>query len=111
MEIHLFDLARLTVALVAGGVIGLAFGSLQQAAQRRLEKQQATGQLKSAWSLIPGSGARVAYLLVALALVQLICPMLFADGIQWWVSGGLLLGYGSILFHQLRRRVREAARA
>ena len=104
MEIHLFDLARMALALAAGSVIGLAFGTLQQMAQRRLEKQQATGGLKSGWSLIPGSGARVAYLLVALALIQLICPMLFADGTQWWVSGGLLLGYGRVLLQQLLRR-------
>jgi len=54
---------------------------------------------------MPGSGARVAYLLVILALVQFLCPMLFVNGIQWWVSGGVVAGYGCVLYSQMRRRV------
>lgn len=104
MEIQWFDVLRCTAALVAGGVIGLAFGTLQNAALRRNEERERTGKLKNGWSLMPGSGVRVAYLLVTLVLVQLVCPMLFADGTQWWVSGGLLLGYGWNLLQQLRRR-------
>jgi hypothetical protein len=104
MEIHLFDLARVAASLIAGGVIGLAFGTLQEAALRRNEQREREGTLKNGWSLMPGAGARVAYLLVALAGVQLICPMLFADGTQWFVSGGLLLGFGSSLWQRLRRR-------
>ncbi len=48
---------------------------------------------------------RVAMLLLALALVQVACPLLFTHYNQWLVSGGVVLGYGSILFQQLRRRV------
>lgn len=104
MEIHLIALASCAVAVLVGGVIGLGFGALQTAALRRNETRERTGQLKNGWSLMPGSGARVAYLLVTLALIQLVCPMLFSDGTQWWVSGGLLAGYGWHLLQNLRRR-------
>ena len=56
---------------------------------------------------MPGSGARVAYLLIALALVQFLCPLLFVDGTQWWVSAGVIAGYGWLLYRQLRQRMRE----
>ncbi|HVU34868.1 MAG TPA: hypothetical protein VHE61_15650 [Opitutaceae bacterium] len=96
---------------IAGGVlIGLAFGTLQQVALRRNEARQREGRFNNGWSLIPGSGTRVAYLLIALVLVQLICPLLFADGTQWLVSGGLLAGYGWTLFTQLRFRLKTGAR-
>lgn len=109
MQIHLIDLLCDLAGLVAGGVIGLAFGTLQQAALRRHEQLEQTGQFKNGWSLMPGAGARVAYLLIALALIQLICPLLFADGTQWLVSAGVLLGYGSMLSTQLRRRLKSGA--
>jgi hypothetical protein len=104
METHLIDLARCAAALVAGGVIGLGFGTLQNAALRRNEDRERTGTLQNGWSLMPGAGARVAYLLLTLAVIQLVCPMLFSDGTQWWVSGGLLVGYGWSLAQNLRRR-------
>ncbi len=108
MQIHLVDLIRDLAGLVAGGGIGLAFGILQQAALRHNERREQSGQLKNGWSLMPGSGARVAYLLLALILVQLVCPLLFADGTQWWVSAGLVLGYGWVLSKQLRHRMKES---
>ncbi|HKB56474.1 MAG TPA: hypothetical protein VKC51_02695 [Lacunisphaera sp.] len=107
MQIHLIDLLRNLAGLVAGGGIGLAFGILQRAALRRHEELERSGKLKSGWSLMPGSGARVAYLLIALLLVQLICPLLFVAGTQWWVSAGLVAGYGWLLYRQLRMRMRE----
>ena len=108
MQIHLLDLIRDLVGLMAGGVIGLAFGTLQQAALRRHEQLEQSGRLKHGWSLMPGAGARVAFLLLALALVQLICPLLFADGTQWWVSAGLVVGYGWLLYRQLRLRMKTS---
>jgi hypothetical protein len=54
---------------------------------------------------MPGSMRRVAYLLVALAGVQVICPLLFTNGTQWWVSGGVVAGYGLVLAQELRRRM------
>jgi hypothetical protein len=98
------DLFRITVALLAGGVIGLGFGTLQEAAYRRHEQREREGKFKNGWSIMPGSGARIAYLLIALALIQVVCPMLFADGTQWWVSGGVVAGYGWPLLQRLRRR-------
>lgn len=94
-------------ALIVGGLIGLGFGMVQDAARRRNERKQAEGKLDSGWAIMPGSGARVAYLLLVLVAVQILCPLLFRDGIQWWVSGGVVLGYGWTLFKQLRRRMRE----
>ena len=53
----------------------------------------------------------MAYLLVALALVQVISPALFAGGSQWWVSAGVAGGYGALLVRQLRQRRELAALA
>jgi len=109
MDLHLTDLLRAGLALTAGGLIGWAFGLAQDAARRHNEqRQQQTGEVKSGWSLMPGSGARVAYLLVVLALIQFLCPLLFAAGTQWLVSAGVLFGYGWMLFTQLRRRLQAA---
>src|SRR5262249_29660319 len=98
------EIIRPAAGLLAGGIIGYGFGLVQDAARRRNEKRQQSGELKSGWAVMPGSGARVAYLLVALALIQLVCPMLFVEGTQWWVSGGVVGGYGAVLFQQLRHR-------
>ena len=97
-------LQKLT-GVLAGVIIGIGFGMVQDAARRRNEKKQTAGNLNSGWSVMPGSGARVACLLMALVLVQIVCPLLFNDGTQWWVSGGLVGGYGVMLFWQLRQRL------
>ena len=60
-----------------GGLIGTAFGMLQNIARRKNEQKEKQGEFKNGWSLMPGSGARVAYLLVTLVVIQIICPMLF----------------------------------
>jgi hypothetical protein len=104
MHLQLTEIFRCLAALAAGGLIGYVFGTIQQIALRRNEKRQETGQLNSGWAVMPGSGRRVAYLLIALVLVQLICPLFFVNGSQWWVSGGVVLGYGTILYRQLRQR-------
>ena len=107
MQIQLIALLRDLSGLLAGGAIGFAFGVLQHMALRRHAQLEQSGRLKNGWSLIPGSGARIAYLLLALILVQLICPLLFAAGTQWWVSAGLVVGYGTQLYRQLRLRLQE----
>lgn len=101
MEIHLANVLQSSVGLLVGGVIGYSFGVIQDAARLRNEKRQQMGKLGSALSIMPGSGARVAYLLIALVLIQVLCPLLFADGTQWWVSGGLVAGYGWLLFRKM----------
>ncbi len=92
------------MGLIAGGFIGVGFGMVQDAARQRNERLQEGGKLKSGWAVMPGSGKRVVYLLVALVLIQILCPLLFNDGIQWWVSVGVAGGYGFMLFRQLARR-------
>ncbi|HWZ95852.1 MAG TPA: hypothetical protein VNW30_11710 [Opitutaceae bacterium] len=105
MEIHFVDVLQSAVGLLVGGVIGLGFGMVQDAARRRHEKLLLDGKLKDGWSIMPGSGARIAYLLIALLAIQVICPLLFVAGTQWWVSGGLAAGYGwSLLQNILRQR-------
>ena len=105
MEIHFLNVLQSSVGLLVGGVIGLGFGMIQDAARRRHEKLLQTGKLKNGWSIMPGSGARIAYLLIALLVIQVICPLLFEAGTQWWVSGGLAAGYGwSLLQNILRQR-------
>lgn len=95
---------RPVLALIVGSVIGYSFGLIQNAALRRHQKKEQSGQFKSGWSVMPGSGVRVAYLLITLVAIQIVCPMLFANGTQWWVSGGLLAGYGWILYQQIQHR-------
>ena len=90
---------------VAGLTIGYAFGLIQDAAARRNQRRQEKGLLQSGWSIMPGSMTRVAMLLLALVLVQVACPLFFIYYNAWLVSGGVVLGYGTILFQQLRRRM------
>jgi len=87
-------------------MIGYAFGLIQMAATRRHERLLSEGKFKTGWSATPGSFRRVAYLLVALAAVQFLFPVFFAvDGAtQWFVSGGVVAGYGWTLYRQMRLR-------
>src|SRR5262245_15812817 len=94
---------RALAGLLAGGLIGYGFGTIQNLALRRHQRLQQTGSLSHGWSIMPGSMRRVAGLLVALVLIQVLCPLLFVDGMQWWVSGGLIAAYGWMLFRRLHR--------
>lgn len=98
------EILRPMAALIVGTIIGYCFGFIQDLAQRRNQQKEREGQVKNVWSLMPGSGVRVAYLLITLVVIQIVCPMLFAEGTQWWVSGGVVGGYGLILYRQLRER-------
>jgi hypothetical protein len=96
----------LTIAgFIVGGLIGLAFGAIQNFALHRNEKRQKEGQLKSGWMVMPGSMGRVAFLMIALVLVQIGMPMLFDGLSQWMISAGLILGYGWMLYIEFRRKV------
>jgi hypothetical protein len=101
---QLMDVIRPLAGLFAGGVIGLGFGWVQNLALHRNEKRQQSGGLNSGWVVMPGSMGRVAYLLLALVLVQIFCPLLFVNGIQWWVSAGVVAAYGALLFRRLGQR-------
>jgi MFS family permease len=98
------SMLRIIAGLIAGGFIGAGFGMVQEAARRRNERLQQAGKLSSGWAVMPGSGARVAYLLIALVLVQILCPLLFEQGTKWWVSAGIGVGYGWILLRRLLPR-------
>jgi hypothetical protein len=96
----------LTIAgFIVGGLIGLAFGAIQNYALHRNEKRQEEGHLKSGLMVMPGSMSRVAFLMIALVLVQIGMPMLFDGVSQWIVSAGVVLGYGWILYNEMRRKV------
>lgn len=92
-------------AIVLGIVIGYSFGFAQQIAQKRYAMKNRTGSLSSVWGVVPGSGIRVAYLLVLLVAVQLLCPLLFDGDAQWVVSIGVVLGYGWTLAGDLKRKM------
>lgn len=102
---QLTNMFAFIAALIAGAIIGAGFGVIQDSARRRNEKRQRDGDLKSGWAVMPGSGKRVAFLLLALVLVQVVCPLLFKGGIEWWVSAGVVSGYGFVLVRQLRERL------
>ena len=105
MQLTFTDLTAIVLCLIAGGMIGCSFGMIQERARRRHEKLAQAGTLKENFGAMPGSMRRVGYLLIALALVQLVCPLLFTSARQWWVSGGVIAGYGYILYRQLRERL------
>ena len=101
MNIELMDVIRSALALGAGGLIGFTFGVMQTAAARRNEKRQREGK-PGGW----GVGLCVIGLMLALVVIQMICPLLFSDhGTRWWVSAGVLCGYGIVLFRQLRQQL------
>jgi hypothetical protein len=106
METPTLSILRLLAALLAGGAVGFTFGLIQRRATRRHARLQEEGRFKTGWAATPGSFRRVAYLLVALAIVQFIFPMLFTTGTvtPWVVSAGVVLGYGWVLFGQLKQR-------
>jgi len=106
MQSQISNYYLVPLALVAGTMIGYTFGNIQVAAARRYEKLQLQGKFTSGWAATPGSFRRVAYLLVALALVQFLFPVFFAQGgaSQWFVSVGVVSGYGWTLYRQFRLR-------
>jgi|SRR6516162_2090652 len=104
MATQVMDTFLLLVAAAAGGVIGYLFGIVQNKALRRNEQRQQSGDLNTGWAVMPGSMSRVAYLLIVLVAIQILCPLLFKDGAQWWVSVGVVMGYGYVLFRRLVQR-------
>jgi len=95
---------RLILAFLVGGCLGYGFGLIQLRASRRYQKLQADGKLKPFIGVVPGSMARIAILLMGLLLAQVLCPVFFADGTQWCVSGGLVIGCGYQMFQQLQAK-------
>jgi len=77
------------LGLILGMAIGGTFARLQLLALRRNELLEQRQQLPGLLRQLPGAGGRVAFLLVALVLVQVLFPA--AD--KWWLSGGLVITY------------------
>jgi hypothetical protein len=77
---------------------------LQEFALRRHQQREQSGDFHNGWAVMPGSMRRVAFLLIALVIVQILCPILFVGASEWWVSGGVVAGYGALLFRRLRDR-------
>ena len=105
----LMEFFQMFGATLVGAAIGWAFGLVQQYAAKRHAQMQATGKLNSPWSLMPGSMTRVAFLLVALAIVQVVCPVFFTGIAQWAVSAGVVFGYGWTLYQTMRARISARA--
>jgi hypothetical protein len=106
MQTQISNIYLAPLALIAGVMIGYTFWVIQVSAARRYEKLQLEGKFTSGWAATPGSFRRVAYLLVALAMVQFLFPVFFTPGgaSQWCVSGGVVAGYGWTLYRQMRLR-------
>lgn len=92
-------------AMVLGGVIGLAFGTLQRAAfLNNLARSDAASGPGSPCS-VSGSVRRIVFLFSALIAVQIVCPVFFqAPEIRWCVSLGVVMGYGWSLVNRTREQ-------
>ena len=88
-----------------GIIIGTVFAWVQLQALRRNELLAQQQKLPASLRLLPGSAARVAFLLVALVLVQNLCP--HAD--KWWLTGSLLLTVAAPTVWRLARGRASAA--
>ena len=74
---------------ISGVVIGGAFAWLQLQALRRNELLESRQALPTLLKRLPGSGVRIAFLLLSLVLVQILLP-----GVdKWWLSGSLAVSY------------------
>jgi hypothetical protein len=107
---QLFNVLCSGIGLATGGLIGLSFGVIQEKALRHNEARQLSGQLNNGWAVMPGSMRRVACLLAVLAVIQAFCPLLFTNNCQWWVTAGVVGGYGWSLYSQFRQRLHRYRR-
>ena len=81
-----------------GIILGGAFAWLQLQALRRNELLEKRQELPTLLKQLPGSGGRVAFLLIALVLVQVLVPNVD----KWWLSGSLAVSYGIPFLLRLR---------
>ena len=105
MNLYIFQ------GIILGIILGGAFAWLQLQALRRNELLEKRQELSVLLRQLPGSGGRVAFLLVGLVLVQVLAPA--AD--KWWLSGSLALSYGAPflwrLIQLMPRQPRKARQA
>lgn len=105
----MFDPIISVAAIVIGGAIGFIFGAFQNAAEAKNARRIEKGSYGAGWAAMPGSFTRVAFLLVVLVAIQVFCPLFFRGNIQWLVSAGVLIGYGSSFVRKLSRRAEGKA--
>ncbi len=86
--------------IFVGSIIGGALRWWQEAGLRRQEEHRLAAKPEERGAANLGQEMRIASLLVILVVTQLTCPMFFRDGMEWWVSGSLVAGYGGVVFHQ-----------
>ena len=92
---RLYHILAIAAALAGGAFIGLAFGAIQKAAAA----QESAAAKRRPIEQRVGCGARLhapgrATCSSPWPACKLICPLLFTNGSQWWVSGGVVAGYG-----------------
>ncbi len=103
MELY-WIIIRAIAGLFGGAAMGALFGTLQVRALRRNQELTNRGEIESGWKVMRASPRRVVWFLLSLVALQIVCPALFVNGTQWWVSGGVVLGYGLVQFSQLSRK-------
>jgi len=84
--------------VAVGIILGGAFAWLQLQTLRRNELLEKRQELPTLLKQLPGSGGRVAFLLIALVLVQVLVPNVD----KWWLSGSLAVSYGIPFLLRLR---------
>jgi hypothetical protein len=77
------------LGIILGVIIGGAFAWLQLLALRRNELLEKREQVPTLLRQIPGSGGRVAFLLIALVLAQ----VLFQSASVVWMAAGVAVAY------------------
>ena len=77
------------LGIIVGAVIGGAFAWLQLLALRRNELLEKQEKVPTLLRQVPGSGGRVAFLLMALALAQ----VLFQKASVVWMAAGVAVAY------------------
>jgi hypothetical protein len=86
------------LGIVLGTIIGGAFARLQMLALRRNELLERREQVPTLLRQIPGSGGRVAFLLVALVLAQ----VLFQTASLAWMAAAVAVAYAIPFAWRLR---------
>lgn len=81
--------ASIYLGIILGAVIGGAFAWLQLLALRRNELLEKQEKVPTLLRQIPGSGGRVAFLLMALVLAQ----VLFQKASVVWMAAGVAVAY------------------
>src|ERR1041384_2310606 len=92
------------LGLVLGMAIGGAYAWLQIAALRKNERlMQEQGKSRGPAAMLPGSMMRVAFLLIALVLVQvLVVPENKTPRFYWCLTGALVVTYSVPFFWKLK---------